>query len=198
MVEAVAEDAELKASMHGLLGELLDPDGAPRHDHVVAVGPAAGGGQRPAGALRRAARVQPGREDGAGRAGLPARGQRRDARALPRALRAPRQDRRRGARCGRLRGQPAAVPLPLRRRADARARRPLARGRGHLHEARRRPPDGPARRCSTSWASTWRPRSGSRSAWRCPNARARADRGGPPRQEVRRGLLRVLAFERAR
>ena len=61
-----------------------------------------------------------------------------------RLVRGARQDRGRGPRPGRLRRQPPALPLPLRRRAADRADR-HGGGRGrHLHEARRRPPDGPA------------------------------------------------------
>ena len=60
----------------------------PRHHDVGAVDRRAGGGDRPAGALRRAARVQPGPEDGPDRARLPAAGRRRDARAGARAVRA--------------------------------------------------------------------------------------------------------------
>ena len=62
----------------------------------------------------------------------------------PGLVRGARQDRGRGPRPGRLRRQPAALPLPLRRRAADRADRHGGRRGRHLHEARRRPPDGPA------------------------------------------------------
>ena len=53
VVEAVAEDEELKANMHRLLGDLLPPRGVDRHHDLVAVGPAARRGERPPGSLRR-------------------------------------------------------------------------------------------------------------------------------------------------
>ena len=51
-----------------------------RDHHLVAVDRGAGRGQRTPGPVRRAARVQPGAADGAGRARVPGRGQRRHAR----------------------------------------------------------------------------------------------------------------------
>ena len=66
------------------------------------------------------------------------------ARERARLVRGARQDRGRGARPGRLRRQPPALPLPLRRRAHDGADRHGGRRGRHLHEARRRPPDGPA------------------------------------------------------
>ena len=66
------------------------------------------------------------------------------AREGARLVRGARQDRGRGPRPGRLRRQPPALPLPLRRGAADGAHRHGGRRGRHLHEARRRPPDGPA------------------------------------------------------
>ena len=88
-------------------------------------------------------RLQPGAADEAGRGLLPRRRRRRPREGAG-LVRGARQDRGRGSRPGRLRRQPPALPLPLRRRADDRADRHGGRRGRHLHEARRRPPDGPA------------------------------------------------------
>ena len=117
-------------------------------------------GQRPPGALRRPARVQPGAEDGPGRARVPGRRRReRHARARPRAVRGARQDRGRGAGHAGLRRQPPAVPVPVRGRA--------ADGAHRAWTPRRSTPacgSAPATRwgrsrCWTSWGSTSAPRS---------------------------------------
>ena len=52
-----------------------------------------------------------------GRARVPARGERADPRARPRAVRGARQDRRSRCRHRRLRGQPPPVPVPVRGRS---------------------------------------------------------------------------------
>ena len=92
----------------------------------------------------------------------------------------------------RLRRQPAALPLPVRRRAAARAQRHRARGDRHLHEARRRPPDGPA---GAARLRRPRRRGGDRRVDRRRRARprARADRRGQARPQGRRGLLQATA-----
>ena len=75
---------------------------------------------------------------------FPRAGLRDDHRPRDRALRGARQDGRRRPGLARLRRQQAAVPLPLLGRRLHGAARDAARGRRRVHEARRRPSDGPA------------------------------------------------------
>ncbi len=77
------------------------------HD-VVAVDRAPGAGERAPGALRGAARVQPGDEDEAGRAGLPDGGERGHSRTRAGSVRGLREDPGGGPGRARLRRQPAA------------------------------------------------------------------------------------------
>ena len=121
-------------------------------------------------------------EDGAGRARLPGRGERRDPRARPRAVRGARQDRR--SRCPTCPASSStgccsrtcSTPCALLERTGL-----DAEGDRHLHEARRRPPDGAAARCSTSSGSTSSSRSARRSTSRCPPRVDAADRRGRAR-----------------
>ena len=118
-------------------------------------------------------------EDEARRARLPRRGDRRDAPARARAVRGAGQDRRRGPRPARLRGQPPALPLPLQRGRLHGGDRHGARGRRPVHDARRRAPDGAARA-----AGLRRPRrrpwpSATPSAPTCPSACARSSPRAP-------------------
>ena len=84
-------------------------------------------GQRAPRPLRRPARLQPGRRRWSW-SSSPSRPRPtpRHASARARPVRGARQDRGRGPRHARLRRQPAAVPVPVRRRAAARAHRPGA------------------------------------------------------------------------
>ena len=156
VVEAIVEDTPPRPRCSRELGEILGEGHAARHHHLGAVGrrrwaPRAGAPSRFA-ALHV---FNPVTEDGARRARLPGRGDAETPRARSRSVRRARQDAGRGPRHARLRRQPAALPLPVRRRAPARAHRHGAEGDRHLHEARRRPPDRAAgaarpRRASTS------------------------------------------------
>ena len=87
-----------------------------------------------------------------------------------------------------LRRQPPAVPVPLRRRRAARGVRAAPRGRRRVHEARRRPPDGPARAAGLRRPRRLRrDRRDDRRAT-CPRPQ-RADRRGRARpQEAGRGF----------
>ena len=145
-----------------------------------------------------APRLQPGAEDGAGRALLPGRA---DADG---AASAPADCARRWARPrSRYPTQPGfvvnrllfpylfdAVRLIERTGMERRRRR-------RLHDLGRRPPDGPAARCSTSSASTSRRRSGRRSTPtprvrpQAPGSAGRDGRRAQARAQERRRLLRV-------
>ena len=106
--------------------------------------------------IRRPARLQPGPADEARRARLPRGRHRAHPRAGAGAVRGAGQDRGRGPRRPRLRGQPAAVPIPVqRRRPDAGHRHGRGR-RGCLHDARRRATRWARSRCWTWSASTSR------------------------------------------
>ncbi len=98
MVEAVVEDHYIKAGLLSELGAIVDSAGDPRQHDLVAVDRAPGAGQRASRALSRAARVQPGDEDEARRADLPAGGERRDPQPRAGGLRGLREDAGRGPR----------------------------------------------------------------------------------------------------
>ena len=99
---------------------------------------------------------------------LPDRGPRGDPPPSPGLVRGDRQDRRRGAERARLRRQPAALPLPLRRRPPDGADRHGGRGGRPLHDPRGELSDGAARPA--------RPDRG---------RRRRRDRRGAPRRQRR-------------
>ena len=116
-----------------------------RHHNLVAVGVGARGSERAARPLRRPARVQPGAQDGAGRAVLPRRRAPSTRARLRELCASARQDRGRGARLAGFVVNKLlfpylfdAVRLLERNGLDAEVDR-------HVHEARRRPPDGTAR-----------------------------------------------------
>ena len=86
VVEAVTEDEAIKSELLGRLGARAPGGHAARHHDLLAVGRNARRGERPRRPLRRAPRVQPGGQDGAGGALLPAGGHRADPGVLPRPL----------------------------------------------------------------------------------------------------------------
>ena len=184
VVEAIAEDHDTKVA---LLSEI---NGHLAEDAVLATTTSSlsvnklAERQRTGPEVRRAARVQPGAPDGPGRAGLPRRRRRRHPHRLRRAVRGHGQDRGRGARRARLRGQPAAVPVRLPGRGAGRGDGPQAGRHRLLHEAGRRPPDGPAGAAGLRGPGRVgrHRRAGGRR--RAP-ARVRPDRAGPPGPQER-------------
>ena len=183
-----------RASLLAQLGRARRPARDHRDDDLVAVGHRARRGLRPAGAVRRPARLQPGREDAARRARL----SRSEASETTReraagAVRRARQGGRRGPRPRGLRRQPAAVPLPLQRRRLHGAHGPRAAGDRHLHAARRRAPDGADRAAGLHRARRLRrdrrrDRGRRAAAPARPLRRGRARAQGRPRPVPRRGL----------
>ena len=91
------------------------------------------------------------------------------ARGRARSVRGARQDRGRGPGHGRLRRQPAAVPVPVRGRAADGAHGARAGGDRHLHAAGRRPPAGAAGAARPRRARRHRRRSARRSAPTSPS-----------------------------
>ena len=129
-VEAVVESEPVKREL--LRRARPAPAGgcADRHHDLVAQHLAARGVQRPAGAVLRPARLQPRRPHAAGGALLSRPGTVTTPGGGPCAFCArDRQDRGRGAGRARLRRQPAALPLPVRRGSAAGAHRAWRRRR---------------------------------------------------------------------
>ena len=183
VVEAIVEDHDAKAgAARATLNASLGPDASsPRTTSSLSVG-RAGRGERAPGALRRPARVQPGAEDAAGRAGLPRGGERR-TRARAR-WRCARRSARRRSRCPTCRASSSTgccSPTCSARCACSRRRGLDAGGDRHVHDASAPATRWARWRCSTSSASTSPTRSASRSAPRSPPRVQRAGRRGRAR-----------------
>ena len=123
-------DRGARAQGRGLIAAVAAacPERRPRHDHLLPRHRRDRRRRAGVGSPLRPARLQSGAADEAGRGLLPrrCRGGPREGAGL---VRGARQDRGRGSRSGRLRRQPPALPLPLRRGADDRAHRDGGRAR---------------------------------------------------------------------
>ena len=116
VVEAIVEDLDHKAELLGRLGSELDPDDAARQHDVLAVGGEARRRQRPPDRFAALHVFNPVPRMKLVELAFPDAATDDMRAAHHGALRGARQDGRRGRRQARLRRQPPAVPVPLRRR----------------------------------------------------------------------------------
>ena len=155
------EDPDVKRDLLARLCDVLSDDAILCHHHLVAVDRGARRPRRTARSASAASTCSTRSRRWTSWSWPPGRGDRGDPHSHERSVHRAGQERRRGARHPGVRGEPAAVPLPVRGGAAGGRGRPRARGRGRVHEDGRRAIRWARWRCWTSWAWTWPWRSAS-------------------------------------